>query len=687
MVAAPVYSPANSPGSGRGPVEGYIATQSAAGTKTDTPIIETPQSISVVGKEQIQAQGAQTVNEVLRYVPGVQADSNAFDSRATLFRIRGFDQSVTGLFQDGLRLYNFNNQAGIVVEPYSVERVDVLRGPSSVLYGQSDPGGMVNLISKLPTSTPFNEARVQGGSFGRIEGAFDFSGPINKEKTILYRFTGLARESGDSIDLTKDNRYFLQPSVTFQPDASTSWTLLATAQRDQLGSTFNILPRIGTLLPAAYGFLPMNWTVNGASDYFTRTRYSLTSIFEHRFDNGVTVRQNIRHLQQSADYQESGFAGLQADNITANRFVLGGADSIKNTAFDTQAEYLLDWGGVKQRFLVGVDMQYLSSNVSQGFSGATSTNLLNPSRDLGPRLFAPSSAPISALSQAGVYFQDQIKILDRLVITAGGRQDWASTDNADRINGTSTSQDDAKWTSRIGAVFLADYGFAPYASYAESFLPQVGATFSGTGLRPATGNQYEGGLKWQPTWFKGLFTVAYFDITQQNVLTTDLAHIGFSVQTGEVHSTGVEFEVKAEITKGLNLIASYTHINPIVTQSNDGNVGNVLNQVSRDLASLWVDYEADHGWLNGWRFAAGARYVGPSFGDAANTIAVPGYTLYDAMIGLKLAALNPQLKGWTAAVNGTNLLNTRYVAQCGYFADACRYGYGRRVIGSLRYNW
>lgn len=211
----------------------------------------------------------------------------------------------------------------------------------------------------------------------------------------------------------------------------------------------------------------------------------------------------------------------------------------------------------------------------------------------------------------------------------------------------------------MGTVFLADYGFAPYVNYAESFLAQIGTTFDGTALKLTTGKQVEGGLKFQPTWFKGLFTVAYFEINQQNVLTTDLQHIGFSVQTGAVRSTGLEFEAKAEITKGLNLIASYTHVNPIVTQSNDGNVGKVLQGTSRDLASLWVDYNVDYGWLSGWRFAGGARYVGPNFGDAANIIEVPGYTLYDAMVSYKLVNLSRHFEGLTASINGTNLANKR----------------------------
>lgn len=671
------------PGTAFGPVPGYIARGSAVGTKTDTPLIETPQSVSVLSNEQLQAQKVQSVSEALRYAPGVRADSNGFNSRADDFTIRGFDVSRSGLFQDGLRLYALGNQAQPVIEPYGLERIDVLRGANSVLYGQSGPGGIVDLVSKRPQATPLHEIQLQSGSFGRVQGTIDLGGAVNEDGTLLYRFTGLARRSDTFEDFAKDNRVFLAPALTWQPTGDTTVTLLGQYQHDEIGTAYIALPRVGTLDRAPYGYLPRQQTPNDSSDYFGRTRVSVGSLIEHRFNDNLLVRQSLRYLQIDSSSQGTVYGAIQPDPQIANRYVARGGERAVNVSIDNQVEYRLDTGPFSHRLLGGVDAQVLRGRVGSIVSDAAPYDLRGVNPGLGPLLFRQNYYGRSSIDDFGFYAQDQIKLGSHLILTLSERYDLGSTRDADKVSAVSNAQTNRAFTGRAGLTYVTDIGLAPYVSYSESFLPQAGATFSGTPFRPSTGTQYEAGIKYQPAGFQSYITLAGFQLTQQNVLTTDPRNPDFSVETGEIRSRGVEVEVKANIAKGLNVIASASHVNPIVTKSNDTPIGKRPTDAVRDLASLWVDQSFEDGRLRGLRVAAGVRYVGPNFGDDANTERVPGYKLFDAALRYRLGELSNKLEGWNLSVNATNIANTRYIIIC----SVCRYGYPRAVLGTVSYRW
>lgn len=671
------------PGTAFGPVPGYIARGSAVGTKTDTPLIETPQSVSVLSNEQLQAQKVQSVSEALRYAPGVQADANGFDSRADDFNIRGFDVSRTGLFQDGLRLYALGNQAQPVIEPYSLERIDVLRGANSVLYGQSGPGGIVDLVSKRPQATPLHEIQLQSGSYGRVQGTIDLGGAVNKDGTLLYRLTGLARRSDTFEDFAKDNRVFLAPALTWQPTGDTTVTLLGQYQHDEIGTAFIALPRVGTLDRAPYGYLPRHLTANDSSDYFGRTRVSVASLIEHRFNDDLMVRQSLRYLQIDSSAQGAVYGGIQPDPRIANRTVGRAGERAVNVSIDNQVEYRVDTGPLSHRLLGGVDAQVLRGRLSSIVSDAAPYDLLGANPGLGPLLFRQDGHGRTSVDDVGIYAQDQVKLGSRLILTLSGRYDLASTSVVDTVNAISDAQTNRAFTGRAGLTYVTDIGLAPYVSYSKSFLPQAGATFSGTPFKPTTGTQYEAGIKYQPTGSQSYITLAGFQVTEENVLTTDPRNPNFSLETGQIRSRGVEMEVNANVAKGLNVIASASHVDPIVTKSNDTPIGKRPTDAVRDLASLWVDQSFEDGRLRGLRIAAGVRYVGPNFGDVDNTTRVPGYKLFDAALRYRLGELSNKLEGWNLSVNATNIANTRYIIIC----SLCRYGYPRAVLGTVSYRW
>lgn len=673
-----------------GPVQGYVATQSATATKTGTPIVETPQSISVVTKDQIAAQGVQRVEEALRYVPGVISATNGFDPRGDAFNIRGFQQHASGFYRDGLKMSFVSLGNGEwQFEPYGLERIEVLRGPASILYGQSAPGGIVNLVTKRPLATPFNEVVVTGGNFARKQIAVDSSGPIDKQGEFLYRFTGLVRDADTQVDFVKDKHQYVAPAFTWRPTTDTTFTLLASHQHEETGSAFSFFPASGTVLPNPNGPIPSNRFVGDPNfDGFERNHNSIGYVFEHRFNDAFLVRQNLRYDDLNIDYKNifsvSGF--VSPDQQTVNRRVFQNTETIKPFTLDNQAQFAFQHGIVEHKILLGLDYQRASLDTVLRNGVGPSLNLYNPVYGL-PVLTPPvvgSNAQVQ--EQVGLYVQEQLKVDKKWIFMVGGRQDHATSSTLNRLASTTTNKDDSATSARAGVMYLSDLGVVPYASYSESFLPVAGGDFSGAAFKPETGQQNEIGLKFQPNGYNAMLTLALFDIHRQNVTTADLAHTGFNVQTGEWRSRGVELEGKASLADGLDLIASYTYLDVRVTQSNDATLGKIPTKIPHNTASAWLDYTIGSGAAAGLGFGGGVRYIGPTFGDALNTLVVPSYTLFDAALHYDLGANSPSLRGWRFAVNATNLFDKTYASGCDGLTQ-CYFGSRRTVLASLRYRW
>lgn len=685
-----------------GPVSGFVAHQSATGTKTDTPIIQTPQSISVVPADQLQTQQAWTAKEALRYTAGAAADTRSNFGAYDIIYNRGFPVSR---YLDGMRLQGDTGFVTPQIELWGMERVELLRGPASVLYGQGTPGGIVNMVSKRPTDQPFGEIALQGGSFDRFQGAFDVGGPVDQQGQLEYRLTGLFRDSNNQVDFVKTQRQYIAPSLTWRPDADTSLTVLLSYQRDPWGGYYNFVPPLGSLYPNPNGKIPTSFYAGDPSFNQTdRTQYSAGYLFEHRVDDVWTIRQNLRYLDTTGHLnQVPPFpGGLEPDNVTLDRYAQADAERIGAFTIDNQIQAKFATGWLQHTALVGVDYQntLFAQYVAQG--AAPSINIFDPV--YYQPITVPTDNPNTLVtnshqqsSQTGVYGQDQMKI-GNLILVAGGRHDWADSDTqtySDTFGfpaNTDTPQHDQANTGRIGGVYLFDNGVAPYAVYATSFNPNIGTEFSGTPFKPTTGKLYEAGVRYQPPGFETMMlTASGYDLTEQNVLTPDPANLGFNVQTGEIRSRGFEFEGKASINKQLNLIATYTYIDAKVTQSNDVDLGKVPLGIPRNMTSAWADYTFRNGALNGFGGGLGVRYVGYTWGDEANTVRVPAYVLVDAMVHYNLAYLAPQLRGYELQVNATNLFDKVYVSECtgtsGISSTNCVYGLRRSVLGTLRYRW
>jgi iron complex outermembrane receptor protein len=659
--------------------DGYVAKRASAGTKTDTPLVETPYSVSVVTREQIEAQQPKTIAQALRYTPGVNAEIAGPQFVTDQLTIRGFQQGTGRMLRDGTRTFLPDFLGWDAPEPYGLERIEVLRGASSVLYGASDPGGQINLVTKRPTIEPLHEVQLQMGNQNYQQGAFDLGDALDEEGIWSYRLTGLFREADAQTDHITNRRQYIAPAISYRPSDNTELTFLGEYQK-QTGNFANPLPADGTVFRDPRGRLDRDTYVgDSAYDFMTNEKTSLGYVFEHQFDEVWTARQNVRYSdyrQASSEIAIFGPAGDQYSRYNDQRKGDGHLFTMDN---QIQANFAT--GPLDHTLLTGVDYNNGKYNQEQSLNFILeSFDVFNPVNGQ-PLTFVPFSAASyeQKMSQTGVYLQDQLKV-DKWVFLLGGRYDWASNQKDDRAPQT---QKDEKFSGRAGIVYLFDNGLAPYASYSESFLPVMGVTADNSQLDPEIGKQYEVGLKYEPPGSNSLYTIAWFDLTKQNA--TENVN-GFSRQEGEVRSKGIELEAKTEITQGFNLIGSYTWNDVEVTQSETGNKGNTPFRVPEHMASLWGDYIVQGGALEGLRLGAGARYVGSTFGDSANSFKVDSYTVVDALVSYQLGKVDASLDGVEVSLNATNLFDEEYVAGC-FSNVGCQYGQQRTVYGTVSYNW
>ncbi|MCV3205714.1 TonB-dependent siderophore receptor [Mesorhizobium sp. YC-39] len=655
-----------------GPDDGYIAKNTTTGSKTDTPLKEIPQSVSVVTRKQLDDRQPAQLEDTLSYLAGVTASPWGVDNRFDQCLIRGFDLCTYVIYRDGLpqKAIDFS---GFKIEPYGLERVEVLKGPSSVLYGENEAGGMINAISKRPTETPIYDGYLSYGSFNTVEAGLDIGGPIDDAGVWTYRLTGLVRNGEIETDYSRNDRIFVAPALKWQPDAQTSLTILANYQWDRLAPNA-FLPVAGEQYPAEYGKLPRNFfTGSPGFDRYDANHGSIGYQFSHEFDDNWTVRQNLRYSRQDTDYRQLYYSGM-IDDRTMARTAFTVDETATIFSVDNQAEYDRTFGAVQNKLLVGLDYNRFSVDGQNHYGAGPDLDILNP--DYSQPITIPDIwvDRTQTIGQIGLYAQNQSKIADHWLLTLGGRQSWIDNTNSDRLDSAgSYRQKDHAFTGNVGIGYLFDNGLTPYVSYAESFTTNIGQTQSGAAFQPSSGKQYEVGVKYEPTFFPGFITASLFDLRKTNIVT--YAGGPFQIQTGEVRHRGLEIEANADLASGLSMTAAYTYLDAEITRDDPLVIGNRPSLVPEHQASLWANYEVGHGMLEGLSAGAGVRYIGASFGDNANTVNVPSYTLVDA-------ALRYKKNGWQAALNVSNLFDKTYYSTC-YPGSGCIYGEGRVIKGSL----
>ncbi|CAE6697247.1 Ferrichrome outer membrane transporter/phage receptor [Paraburkholderia aspalathi] len=673
-----------------GSADGYVPITAATATKTDTPLIETPQSVSVVTSDQMTAQGAQTVAEALRYTASVLPEiRGASAAGASYLFSRGF---YLEQYLDGARMPS-DVSFGYAIpsfDPYGLERIDIVHGPASVLYGQAAPGGVANLVSKQPTATPIHEVFVTTGSHNRMQAGVDLGGPVTTDGKLTYRFTATGLDTRTQVEGTRQKRIYIAPAVTWKPDENTTLTVLAKYQRDPDVGYYNFVPAVGSVLFNPAGQISSHTNVGDPEfDHHSRTQLSVGYEFEHRFNPTWTFRQNTHYTYVKDDLANVfpyGYAS--GSNTTLNRYTFFNKESAKVFSIDNQAQAKLNTGPVSHTMLFGFDFQRVlyGEDVGAAFN-ASSLNVFDPVYG-NNTMPAETSYDQIRQKQFGVYAQDQMA-WGKWRFLIGAREDWVSADDNNPVTASYEAQSARAFTWRTGLVYLFDSGIAPYASFSKSFDPQVGQLYGGGMAKPTTAQQYEVGVKYQPPGYNSFITASLFNLTEHNVLTSDLDHSGYYTQAGEVRARGLELEGHASLTNNLDLVASYTYLNDVTTESNDttttisGDTTSLQNKrvwgIPRNIASAWLDYTLHAGPMRGLGFGGGVRYLGSSY-DASNSIKVSSVTLFDATVHYDTGL------HWLFSLNAKNLFNRQYVASC-FSSATCTYGDGVEVLATARYRW
>lgn len=651
-----------------GPISanGYVATSSRSATKTDTPLLETPQSISTVTQQQIDDRKPQALLDAIAYTPGARVGSYGFDPRYDAFTIRGIDMTYTGVFRDGLRQVSSPN--GLFrIEPYGLEGISILRGPAASIYGASSTGGIVDLISKRPTFLPLREVEVQTGSYGRIQGNFDLSGPVNADNTLFYRLTGLVRDAGTQIDAVQDDRTFIAPAFTWKPNDATTLTVLGEYMDSNTGGS---AAYVNNYELDANG-VPTGRVIGATRIYEGDPRYNdyrqkqgrIGYEFEHRFNDMFTLRQRLRFSALGTN-QEYYSLGAGSGLVREQNW---------GVVTDTHLESRVRTGAVDHTILTGLDVSRLSYRNKLAFGVVP----------IGTDPDSIYQRDEQTQTLTGIYVQDQIKWRNWR-LTIGGRHDWLTSDF--ETNGAEFDQNDSKFTGRAALGYVTEFGLAPYVSYGTSFTPNPGTVLNGGVAEPTTGEQLEVGVKYDLPGYNASLRAAIFDLRQDDAVVYQVVDgLNRQVQL-DVRSRGFELEGVASLAEGLNVQASYSYTDAQILKLTPETEGNQLSSVPNHMASLWIDYTIQEGPARGLGIAGGVRYVGSSFGDNLNRDIIENdpRTYLDAAIRYDLENINPSLKGMRFQLNATNLLDEDgQVCTSNY----CYWDEGRRVIASLRYRW
>ena len=655
-------------------------------TKTSLAPEETPQAINVIDGELLAERGVQSLNESLRYTPGVVTETKGgavtmYDT----FTIRGFSTSQS--YYDGLILQQLNGwNLQPQIDPIALQQIEVFKGPTSVLYGSMPPGGMVNMIAKAPQVESKTNIGVKVGTSDMKQVSIDSTGQIG-ESDVSYRFIGLARQKDGQVDTTDEERYLLAPSITWDITDKTSLNLNVYYQNDPDMGMNSSIPSSGSVFDNVNGTTSASTFVGDDNwSTFEREVLMLGYKLSHDFNQNWTFLQNARYTKADL-YQENTYHYASYDETTGDldRYIYSTDESSEAYAIDNQLTGVIDIAGIKHSVLFGIDYRQLKGDSAYDYYGTTSQfgtfNIFNPDNNLIDRDALTSLATYNdeiSVKQLGGYFQDQVR-LNNLVLIAGGRLDTYKSKSD--YSGSVTEADETEFSYRVGALYEFENGLSPFINYATSFEPVAGQSDFGEAFVAETGEQIEVGLKFNSSDYSKSATASVFQIIKSNVVISDPDSADYQgqLQVGEVRSQGVELEGNWFITDNLDVSAAYTYTDMEITKdSENGLEGTTPIYVPTHAANVWANYYFDDQYLRGTRLSAGVRYVGEMQMDATNTQGkVPDYTVADLSVGYDLGNLSHSLSGMNVSVSANNVFDTEYFS-C-YDNENCWYGDERTV--------
>jgi iron complex outermembrane receptor protein len=642
-------------------------------TKSAVAESKTPQVINTLSAQEIEQRHANSVNEILRYAPGVSTEVRGNTSYMSEYKIRGF--TVDQEFYNGLQLpYNVTGNTKARIDPLLIESVDILKGPSSVLYGGGSPGGLVNIQGKMPQKEAKTELGLTTGNRNLKEGYLDSTGQI-ADSDWNYRLLGKATENDDQPHTTRYENYLVAPSVTWQPDSNTRLTIDALAQNTPSLSPSNPLPL--AYLRSEYA---------GRRDYagdewsgFKQRQWMLGYHFEHAFDSGWGFSQKVRYFDVDTHQRSAYSTGQGSEVYELNRFAYTTDEDLQSFNMDNQVTKTVTLGEWQHHLLAGFDYQKLNSHFHYRYASATpGIDMRDPDysqiheSELG--LYTAQKNRLS-YQQNGYYVQDQVVFGGLNLLGSLRYDDYRSVTTNYLQNGDKAWVSQDRVTKRLGALYAFDNGISPFISYSEGFAPvSPQGTLTAQDVKPTTSKQVEGGVKYLIEDFATTLTASVFNIRQKNVVTTDPGFLNYR-QTGEVESEGAELSATSRPTDNLTLVANYAYTHAINTED-DKYKGKRPTQVPENAFNLWGDYTFDSTPLKGVNIGAGARYTGPMEISPANDAGkLGGTTQYDLAASYRMGELLPSLAGLTLKMSAQNITNKETLT-C-YDASNCWIGRDR----------
>ncbi|MCL6753064.1 TonB-dependent siderophore receptor [Nostoc sp. CCCryo 231-06] len=652
-----------------GEQDGYRVPNASTATRTDTPLRDIPASIQVVPRQVLEDRNVRTVTEALETVSGVALGSanygNTPFARSSI--VRGFEQggASTVIFRNGFPDGDFNTLSSPIK---TIERVEILKGPASVLFGSGEPGGIINTVTKKPLSEPYYNLAFEAGNYGLYQPSIDFSGSLNTNKTVLYRFIASYQGSSDFQGFSDNRLLGIAPSITLKLGDRTNLNLYYEYTNlfanPAAGFSNAVLLGNGSLTPR--GFATYYPGLQSLDVNTHRIGYTL----EHEFSDNWQIRNNVAvALTRVGENFATGFS-LVDDRFLDSFAVYEGVFQ-RNTYFG-QIDLLgkFKTGSISHQVLTGFDFNRFS-NVGDRINADTSLpplDIRNPNYDITRPTFSKnrSFSDFNIVRRSyGLYLQDQVAFGDNLKFLIGGRFDSVSSDFEGDINTLGEivvfpTQNDTAFSPRIGLVYQPSRDVSLYASYTRSFAALAGLDSFDPDITfaPTKGTQYEIGVKSDFLDGRLSATLAAYQLTKTNALTGDPTDPLRSIQTGEQQSRGVELDLTGEILPGWNVIASYAYTNAELTKDNTFTVGNRLPNVPKNQASLWTTYTIQKAALSGLGFGLGLFYVGARQGDLNNSFELGDYFRTDAALYYRRDRFN-------VAINVRNLFDIDATAFAG----------------------
>jgi len=620
----------------------FVAEETTAGSGLSADILDTAATISVVTAREIQARGAETIEQVVNYTAGVVTDYYGADNRFDYFRIRGFDAYT---YRDGLRIGS--NFGGVREEPYAFDRVEVVKGGNSTTFGISDPGGAVNFVSKTPKSGRHGETYLSFGSFSKKEVGFDFGDNLNDTGTLAYRLVGVLRDADAEWDHSQDDETYLAASLAWRPsDATRLVFALDHLDRDSVPG--------GGGHPVDTDFEASRYFGEPDFNYRGVDRTTATLMFDHQFSNGLQLGVSARYSDQKTDF---GYIYLDdrrspGDGAT-DRFLFANDSAGDDFVVNAHLQYDAMLGAVQSRTLAGVEYSDSSEYSTSWWTTADPiTDYDNFTYTGGYSLdgLTPYQNRRTDTTTKSLYLQQELTFSDRLITNLGLRYDKGETTQTNLFNNDVSSGEYSDTTARLGVTYKVTPDLSVYGNYAESVVP------AGLTVEPERGRQLEAGVKYRPAGGRALLSAAIYDLTKFNMTVTNPNTLREET-IGESRVRGIDLEAKVDLYRNFSIIAGYSHMDSeIRNDGNGGNSGNALQFVPDNVASVWVNYTLPgEGGRGDMTFGLGARYTGAMWFDNANTRQGDSFTVVDAAFAYDLA------EDTSLQVNVSNLLDEKHV--------------------------